>query len=378
MKIPTIASTLLSLSVLVAAHPGQSKAEMKREAAERSAYLSTHKRSLAHCADQLKARGNDVAMQNRRRSLVEKARQKRSISTMKPYLQVRDLDTVLAKDHKSNLTGVTPDTDPSLLFSGNNSCILTPEVTEGPYWVSGELVRQNITENEQGVPLILDIQVIDIETCEPVPKVYLEAWHCNSTGVYSGVVANGNGNSADTANLDATFLRGINLSDDDGVVTFDTVFPGHYTGRTTHIHVLTHAGASLNANKTLAGGNITHVGQVFFDQDLITLVEAEEPYTTNTQELTTNAQDFILAEEAEEVDPMVEYVLLGDNVSDGIFGWIAFGIDTTSSYNVTPAVYYTSEGGVKNPDGGFGGPPSNGTAPSGFPPMSPPPSSTSV
>lgn len=81
MKIPTIASTLLSLSVLVAAHPGQSKAEMKREAAERSAYLSTHKRSLAHCADQLKARGNDVAMQNRRRSLVEKARQKRSIST---------------------------------------------------------------------------------------------------------------------------------------------------------------------------------------------------------------------------------------------------------------------------------------------------------
>lgn len=151
---------------------------------------------------------------------------------MKPYLQVRDLDTVLAKDHKSNLTGVTPDTDPSLLFSGNNSCILTPEVTEGPYWVSGELVRQNITENEQGVPLILDIQVIDIETCEPVPKVYLEAWHCNSTGVYSGVVANGNGNSADTANLDATFLRGINLSDDDGVVTFDTVFPGHYTGRT--------------------------------------------------------------------------------------------------------------------------------------------------
>lgn len=117
---------------------------------------------------------------------------------------------------------------------------------------------------------------------------------------------------------------------------------------------------------------------MFFDQDLITLVEAEEPYTTNTQELTTNAQDFILAEEAEEVDPMVEYVLLGDNVSDGIFGWIAFGIDTTSSYNVTPAVYYTSEGGVKNPDGGFGGPPSNGTAPSGFPPMSPPPSSTSV
>ena len=80
MKV-SIAFTLLSLSMLTAAHPGQSKAEMRRETAERNAYLSKHKRSLAHCADQLKARGNDVAMQNRRRSLVEKARQKMSIST---------------------------------------------------------------------------------------------------------------------------------------------------------------------------------------------------------------------------------------------------------------------------------------------------------
>lgn len=80
MKV-SISFAVLSLSVVTAAHPGQSNAELKRESAERSAYLSTHKRSLAHCADQLKAKGNDVAMQNRRRSLVEKARQKMSIST---------------------------------------------------------------------------------------------------------------------------------------------------------------------------------------------------------------------------------------------------------------------------------------------------------
>lgn len=236
------------------------------------------------------------------------------------------------------------------------------------------------------MPLTLDIQIIDVNTCEPVPKVYLEAWHCNSTGVYSGVVANGNGDSSDASNLDATFLRGINLSDDDGVVTFDTLFPGHYTGRAvrliphliffcnpsltqiqTHIHVLSHSGASLNANNTLAGGNITHVGQVFFDQDLISLVEAEEPYASNTQELTTNAEDNILAGEAADVDPMVEYVLLGDDVSDGIFGWIAFGIDTTSSYDVSPAVYYTSEGGAENENsgGGNGGSPPSGTPPNG-------------
>lgn len=54
--------------------------------------------------------------------------------------------------------------------------------------------------------------------------------------MYSGVVANGNGNSADATNINNTFLRGIQQSDADGVVKFETLFPGHYTGRATHIH----------------------------------------------------------------------------------------------------------------------------------------------
>jgi protocatechuate 3,4-dioxygenase beta subunit len=80
------------------------------------------------------------------------------------------------------------------------------------------------------VPLTLDIQLIDDNTCEPIIRVYLEAWHCNATGVYSGVVAENNGDSADEENLDATFLRGVNVLDNDAVASFDTVIPGHYTG----------------------------------------------------------------------------------------------------------------------------------------------------
>lgn len=76
----SIVCALLGASLLAAAHPGQSKAEMKREAEERNAYLNTHKRSLDHCAEKLKARGNDIAMHNRRSAMVEKMRQKRSIS----------------------------------------------------------------------------------------------------------------------------------------------------------------------------------------------------------------------------------------------------------------------------------------------------------
>lgn len=293
--------------------------------------------------------------------------------TEKNYLRARDLDTVLSTSHASNLTGITADTDPSVLFTGNNSCILTPEVTQGPYWVKGELIREDITEDQEGVALHLDIQVIDVNTCEPVPSVYLELWHCNSTGVYSGIVASGNGDSSDEGNLDNTFLRGISQADDSGVVQFDTLFPGHYTSRATHIHVMTHTlDATVNTNNTLAGSSVSHVGQMFFDQDLIEAVDLVEPYASNTQAITDNSDDSILSEEAGDVDPMVEYVLLGDDVSEGIFGWLAFGMDSGASYNVTPAANLYAEGGVTNEDssmgGGGGAPPgsnSTGGAPTG-------------
>jgi protocatechuate 3,4-dioxygenase beta subunit len=47
--------------------------------------------------------------------------------------------------------------------------------------VSGELVRENVVENEPGVPLTYEVQVIDMKTCEPLAGVMLEMWHCNST-----------------------------------------------------------------------------------------------------------------------------------------------------------------------------------------------------
>ncbi|KAF2730039.1 extracellular dioxygenase-like protein [Polyplosphaeria fusca] len=358
----SIFSTLFGAAMIIqplAAHPGH---DHSKEIQQRNAYLDNpiHKRSLAHCTEKLKARGNDALMTARRSAMVENLRRKQSISPDKSYLRARSADEVLTTNHESNLTGITPNTDPNMLFACNNSCILTPEVTQGPYWVSGELVRSDVTEEQSGVPLTLDIQIIDVDTCEPVPQAYLEIWHCNSTGVYSGVAANGNGNFNDTSNLNATFLRGVQQSDDVGVVTFDTLVPGHYTGRTNHIHVMSHVHASVLPNSTIAGGAITHVGQMFFDQDLISLVEDTAPYNTNTQTLTTNAEDDIFASESEGYDPVVEYVLLGDDVSQGVFAWIVFGQNTSAAYNVSAAAYLTENGGVANEDTGAGGPGGDG------------------
>jgi protocatechuate 3,4-dioxygenase beta subunit len=47
--------------------------------------------------------------------------------------------------------------------------------------VTGELIRSDITDGQPGVPLYLDMQMINTKTCEPVPDIYMDFWHCNST-----------------------------------------------------------------------------------------------------------------------------------------------------------------------------------------------------
>jgi protocatechuate 3,4-dioxygenase beta subunit len=361
-------TSLLAASALAStalAHPGH---DIRAEMAERAAFMQTSKRDLSHCAAKMKARGMDKRDIARRAAIAKDARKKRSIAADAPYLRVRDAASVLNTTHLSS-TDYSNATDEAILFAGNNSCVLSPEVTQGPYYVSGEYVRENIVEDQEGVELILDTQVIDMATCDPVTDAVIEIWHCNSTGVYSGIVASGNGDSSDTSNLNATFLRGLQPTDAEGVAQFTTLFPGHYTGRANHIHVLAHFNGTTFANGTYGGGYVSHVGQLFFDQDLITLVEATSIYSTNTQDLTLNSADSIFSQEAATSDPVVEYSLLGDDVSSGIFGWVAFGIDLTSEQTITGAATLTSSGGVENESsGGSGG----GSAPSGAPSGSPP------
>ncbi|KAJ7842867.1 hypothetical protein B0H14DRAFT_3690913 [Mycena olivaceomarginata] len=72
--------------------------------------------------------------------------------------------------------------------SNNSTCLITPEVTQGPYHVLGESVHQNITENQLGIPLEVLIDFVDISTCEPV-EVWVNAWHANATSFYGGYIA---------------------------------------------------------------------------------------------------------------------------------------------------------------------------------------------
>ncbi|KAI0452299.1 aromatic compound dioxygenase [Xylaria acuta] len=341
MRVSTILAA--SAAVLVAAHPGHDHSD---EILQRRDFISNTKRSdLSHCAAKLKARGVEQRSTLRRRALAD-ARSKRGI-----------IGRDVSDKNKSHLSdsGYTAETPLDTIFSSNTSCLLSPEVTEGPYYVAGEYIRQNITEDEQGVPLTLDIAIFDVDTCDPITDAWVEIWHCNSTGVYSGVPSGADYTDA-PENIDTTFLRGFQQTDTDGAISFDTIYPGHYTGRTQHIHVMVHPAATARANLTIEDTTASHVGQVYFDQDLSDKVEALSPYSTNTQEITTNAEDMLIDQSLATGDAIVEYVLLSETVSDGVLAWISFGVNTTYKRTASAAATLTEDGGVENNSTSGGGP----------------------
>lgn len=104
-------------------------------------------------------------------------------------------------------------------------------------------------------------------------------------------------------------------------------------------------GATKLENNTISGGHISHVGQMYFDQSLLQTVEKTEPYATNTQAWTQNADDFLFKMGAVNDDPVVYYVLVGDTIEEGIFAWIRFGVDPTAERQANPAAYKDENGG---------------------------------
>lgn len=182
---------------------------------------------------------------------------------------------------------------------------LAPEMTEGPYYLDLDLVRGDVREDRTGAELDLDLTVIDVARQTPISGATVDIWHCDAEGVYSGFQsastgANGGGGGGGgsgappggggpgggggaTSTDDSTFLRGTQVSGSDGRVSFTTVYPGWYMGRTVHIHVKVHV-----------GGQEIHTGQLFFDDDFTDVLYASTaPYSSRGDRDTRNADDGI-------------------------------------------------------------------------------------
>lgn len=233
----------------------------------------------------------------------------------------------------------------------NDTCVLSPEVTRGPYvWPRSQTLRQDMTEDQRGVPLWLDVGVLNLATCEPLPNVRLDFWHCNATGSYSSFthlspniefekllaqlnITDFEIGVTDLHTDDTTFLRGMWPTDEDGVMEIKTIFPGFYVQRAIHIHVQAHTDWSVRGNGTIVSGNTVSTGQLYFDKALSQKIMSLEPYASHTQiDRTTNVEDSIFPEGTEGgFNPVVSVVAAdGKDVAKGMIGYITIGVDTAA------------------------------------------------
>lgn len=227
--------------------------------------------------------------------------------------------------------------------------------------VEGQHLRGNLTDNERGVKVYYDLQIIDVDTCEPVEAgVFVEIWSTyhhpspdkhqltssppatNAAGHYSGVES-----PTDPDNTFKTFSRGVLPTNDDGAVLFLSVFPGHYAGRTPHVHIATHHpdyAEWLRNNNTIQNNVVTHNGQLYFDQRLVDAVRKISPYTSNRQRFIRNDADAFFEQAASVSDPVLSYFFLDRDgegkygkVEGGILAWKLVGVNMTNTRRLSVA-----------------------------------------
>lgn len=201
-------------------------------------------------------------------------------------------------------------------------CTLTKEMTEGPYYLDGQLVRADISEGKPGIPLKLALTVVDDDTCAPLSNALVEIWHCDALGEYSGFVGNNGHNEPDNG----TFLRGGVLTNSSGVANITTIYPGWYRGRCIHIHVKVHTNVTLTSDGSFTGGQELHTGQLFIDETITRRVATVSPYSTNTVTRTTLAQDSIY-DDGGAASGLLTLTALGSSTSAGYGGKLTLGVE---------------------------------------------------
>ena len=172
--------------------------------------------------------------------------------------------------------------------TASTTCVVRPEQTEGPYYVDVGLDRSDIREEREGIPLELTFNVSridegDVSACGPLAGAVVDIWHCDALGEYSGVEDNAAGDFDTTG---ATFLRGYQVTDENGIARFTTIYPGWYQGRAVHIHFTIRDSA-----ESQQGYEFT--SQLYFDDALTDEVHSQGPYAEKGERDQRNSTDGI-------------------------------------------------------------------------------------
>lgn len=159
-------------------------------------------------------------------------------------------------------------------------CEETPRQTEGPFYFDTGEFRRDITEGKPGATLLVSLRLVEAGSCEPIPGAVVDVWHSDAIGHYSGY----RGQGAENANTTGeTFLRGKQVTDENGNVEFETIYPGWYRGRTVHIHF-----------KAGSDGRSLISSQLYFPDAVTDAVSLAEPYSARSSRRTLNEDDGVL------------------------------------------------------------------------------------
>lgn len=157
--------------------------------------------------------------------------------------------TTIATPTPTPTTTATPTPTPTATPTPSGSCTVPATETNGPYPADGTNTAPGLTSNAltysgvvrsdirssfagsstataAGIVVDITITLVDANnSCTPLVGYAVYIWHCDKDGKYS---------LYDLPN--ESYLRGVQVSDANGQVTFKTIFPGAYSGRYPHIH----------------------------------------------------------------------------------------------------------------------------------------------
>ncbi len=237
---------------------------------------------------------------------------------------------------------------------GPTSCIDVPEETAGPFpgdgtngpdvLTSSGVVRSDIRPSfgslkgiAAGAPLTITLALTDSASCAPAAGYAVYIWHADQAGRYS-IYSSGV--------TDQNYLRGVQVANDKGEVTFTTVFPGCYDGRWPHVHfeVFPNVESASDAAKRIA------TSQLAFPKDACVSAYAAPGYSASVNNLkrTSIESDMVFGDDG----AVAQLATVTGTVADGFVAILPVSVSSTVK----------SSGGPGGPRGGKPGKPSRATA----------------
>ncbi len=204
----------------------------------------------------------------------------------------------------SSTSTTSPGASTSSSAVDGEACTEIPDETAGPFPGDGSngkqvltvdgVVRRDITTSfggstgsVSGVPLTVNFDVLDVaKGCEPMVGAAVYAWHCDADGQYS-LYSNGV--------TDQNWLRGVQIADTNGRVTFTTIVPGCYEGRWPHIHFEVYPDEASITNAR----NGLKTSQLAFPKSMLDEVYATADYQASVRPFSriTLASDMVFSDD---------------------------------------------------------------------------------